>query len=111
MTMGEVPAYYQGIIDEEAMLLLSGLVIVFAYQVAMFRQAERSSLFTATYFVTTVAFVAGPFLAAVIATPNRSFTLHDREVIWMLLSYLISITGIACSGSPQRGEKQTASSS
>jgi hypothetical protein len=99
--MSEVLPYYQALIDHEGTLVLSGLVFVFAYQLVVFRWAERSSLVTVTYFVTTVAFVGGPFLAAVIGTPNRAFNTYDREVAWTLLSYFMTITGIVCSGSPQ----------
>ena len=95
--MSEVLRYYQTFIEYEMTRVLFGLVFVFAYQLVVFRWAERSTLITATYFVTTVTFVGGPFLVAVIGSPTRVFSIHDREVIWTLLSYMMTLIGIACS--------------
>lgn len=105
--MSEVLRYYQALIDNEVTLVLSGLVFVFAFQLVVFRWAERSNLVTTTYFVTTVAFVGGAFLTAVIGMPNRVFNIHDREVTWTLLSYLMTIIGIVCSGAPPHSSTST----
>jgi hypothetical protein len=107
--MSAVLQYYQALLDHEVTLVLSGLVFVLAYQFVVFRWAERSSLVTAIYFVTTITFIGGPFLTAIIGTPNRVFNIYDREVTWTLLSYLMTIMGIACSGSPQHSSTWTRS--
>lgn len=100
--MREVLAYYQTLMHPEGTLLWSGLVFVFAFQLLVFRWAERSNLVRATYFVTTTAFVGGPFAAAVAETPDRVFNISDREVVWTLLSFSMTIVGIACSSSPRQ---------
>jgi hypothetical protein len=105
--MSEVLRYYQTFTEHEMTLVLFGLVFVFAYQLVVFRWAERSTLITATYFVTTVTFVGGPFLVAVIGSPTRVFSIHDREVIWTLLSYMMTLIGIACSSMPQHSSTST----
>ena len=100
--MREILAYYQTLMHPEGTLLLSGLVFVFAFQFLVFRWAERSNLVRATYFVTTTALVGGPFAAAVAETPDRVFNISDREVVWTLLSFSMTIVGIACSSSPRQ---------
>ena len=100
--MSEVLAYSQVLMQQEATLILFGLVLVFAFQLVVFRWAERSKLATATYFVTTLAFVGGPFTWAVVETPGRVFNISNREVVWTLLSFLFTIVGIACSSPPRR---------
>ena len=100
--LGEVLANYQALMQHEATPLLLGLVFAFAFQLVVFRWAERSNLVTATYFVTTVAFVGGPFARAVVEMPGRVFNISDREVVWTLLSFSMTIVGIACSSSPRQ---------
>ena len=88
--------------QQEATLILFGLVFVCAFQLVVFRWAERSNLAAATYFVTTIAFVGGPFAGGLVETPGRVFNISDRAVAWTLLSFLMTIVGIACSGPPRQ---------
>ena len=99
--MSEVFAYSQALVQQEATLMVFGLVVVLVLQFVTFRWAERSCPVTATYFVTTVLFVGGPFAAAFVAMPDRVFNISDREVVWTFLSFLATIIGIACSSSPR----------
>ena len=99
--MREVLHYYHAFIDDEVALISSGLVVVFAFQLLVFRWAERSAVVTVTYFVTSITLVGGPFFAGIISTPNQMLSVHDRVVVWTLLSFLATLLGIASSGSQQ----------
>jgi hypothetical protein len=89
--MSDALAYSQVLMQQEATVIVLGLVFVLAFQLVVFGWAERSYLVTATYLVATIAFVGGPFVAAVVETPNRVFNIYDREVLWTLLSFLMTI--------------------
>lgn len=100
--MQEIFAYSHVLTQQEAMPVISGLTFVFAFQVLIFRWAERSNLITATYFMATTALVAIPLAAALVEEPDRAFSIHDREVVWTVLSFLATIIGIACASSVRR---------
>jgi hypothetical protein len=97
--MREVLQYYRALVDDVVTLVVLGLAFVFFLQLVVFRWAERSSAVAAIYFSTTVGYVGGPFIAEIIATPKQMLGIYDRVVTWTLLSFLMTIIGIACSGS------------
>jgi hypothetical protein len=100
--MSEVLIHAQALLHQEAMLILSGLVLVFVFQLVVFREVERTNLVTTMYFATTIALIVGPFARALVETPDRAFNMADREVAWTFLSFLATLLGIACSRPPQR---------
>ena len=95
--MSEMLAHYQALIDLEGARVSAGLIFVLAFQLTVFRWVESSSLVTAIYFVGTIAAVGAPFVVAVIERPDRVFSIHDREVVWTLLSFAATIIGITLS--------------
>jgi hypothetical protein len=105
--MSEALANYETLMQNKATLLLLGLAFVFMFQFVVFRWAERSNLVTASYFLASIALVGGPFAAVALETPHRVFDISDQEIVWTLLSFLMTVIGIGCSPSPQRSSAAT----
>jgi hypothetical protein len=100
--MNEVLQYYRALIDDEVILVLGGLLFVFVFQVVVFRVAERSGVVAVVYFLASISLVGAPLIMAAMVASGRSLSISDLPVVWALLSFLVTIIGIACSGSPQR---------
>jgi hypothetical protein len=65
--MQDLVAYVQGLMDQKSTFMLSGIVVVMAFQFSVFRFTGHSNLLTTIYFAATVALIAGPFAAALVA--------------------------------------------